>query len=60
MRITHKQRSGKYTVEYTCHFMKNICYYILIKLAFRRRDIPVVWLTYIQSIHINYVRRVIA
>ena len=59
MRITHKKRSGKYTVEYTCHFMKKKII-ILSKLAFRRRDVPVPWLTYIHSIHTNYVRKVIA
>ena len=59
MRIIHKKRSGKYTVEYTCHFMKKLII-ILSKLAFHRRDIPVPWLTYIHSIHTNYVSKVIA
>jgi len=54
-----KKRSGKYTVEYTCHFMKKVII-ILSKLASNRRDFPIPWLTYIYSIHINYVRKVIA
>jgi len=46
-------------VKYSCHFMKKLII-ILSKLAFHRRDIPVPWLTYIHSIHTNYVSKVIA
>jgi len=39
----------------------NVEKYLHTKLEeFRRRDFPIPWLTYIHSIHINYVRKVIA